>query len=83
VERRPIVKPGLRQLLEIFDGLRRHVRPKFGDHFAFAGFDHCDFFGFTHGGGIFLWFFLFFLAANRRGDDRQSQRATKHCQFHA
>ena len=81
MERRPIVESGFRQLLEILHGLRRHVRPKFGHHFAFAGFNDCYFLWFTHDDGIFL-FFLFLLASPRRGDERQPERAAKQHLFH-
>ena len=36
----PIVKAGLRQLLEILNRLGRDVGPEFGHHFAFARLDH-------------------------------------------
>ena len=42
---RAVIKAGLRQFLEIRDGLGRGVGPKLDDHVAFGGFNHGHFLG--------------------------------------
>src|SRR5437016_1750563 len=43
VENRPIVETLSRQFLEILDRVWRSISPKLHHHFAFVGFDYCDF----------------------------------------
>jgi len=43
VERGAVIEALLRELLEIFDRVRRHIGPELGDHFAFAGGENRDF----------------------------------------
>src|SRR5438067_2453363 len=82
MESGPVIESRLRQLLEILDRLRGHVRPELGHHFSFAGLDHVNFFWFSHDGGLFL-LFLFLVAPGRRGDERQAEHAAEQYQFHA
>ena len=42
---RAIIESLLRQLLEVFDCLRRYIGPKLQDHFTGAGLDHGHFIG--------------------------------------